>query len=81
MLFALIGYSSLTLKSKLNGAKFILVGILLSILAGAVQAGESIEFHLIWAFDHNGTFHLIQMVALVFLLIGIKTSLSKMDIT
>ncbi|MDD2760161.1 MAG: hypothetical protein PHH11_07690 [Methylomonas sp.] len=77
MLFALIGYSWLTIRRLLNGAGLILWGILLSIVAAAVQAGKLIAFQFIWQFDHNGTFHLIQIVALAFLFMGLQISLIR----
>jgi hypothetical protein len=41
-----------------------------------VQLIKSIHFTIIWEFDYNGAFHLIQMLAGIFLGLGI-TGLMK----
>ncbi len=51
-------------------------GILLSLLAAAVQTRGTVAFTLIWPFDHNGVFHLIQLLGLVALLWGICSSMA-----
>jgi hypothetical protein len=75
MLFALVVYIVLAARRTLRGATMMAVGVLVSIVAAAVQATGAVRFTLIWDFDHNGAFHLIQMVGLVFLLIGLRTDL------
>ena len=40
-----------------------------------LAARQTLSGAAIWEFDHNGAFHLIQMVGLVFLLIGLRTDL------
>ena len=76
MFFALIGYSWLALLGRLDGAWFMVAGIAITMVAAAVQTRKSICFKLIWAFDHNGLYHFIQMAALLFLLLGLHISLS-----
>ena len=44
-----------------------------NILAAAVQAEGALGFTLIWTFDHNGVFHLVQMVGLGLLVWGLKS--------
>jgi hypothetical protein len=75
MLFAFVVYIVLSVRRTLRGAEVMAVGVLVSIVAAAVQAIGAVRFTLIWEFDHNGVFHLIQMVALVCLLIGLRTDL------
>jgi len=75
MLFALVVYIVLAARQTLRGAAMMAAGVLVSIVAAAVQATGTVRFTLIWDFDHNGAFHLIQMVGLVFLLIGLRTDL------
>ncbi|MGA1848204.1 MAG: DUF6962 family protein [Thermoplasmatota archaeon] len=77
MLGALISYFLLTIRKKLPGSGLITMGILLTIIAAGVQASESVEFTLIWEFDHNGLFHIIQMMALPFLVFGATRSKEK----
>jgi hypothetical protein len=75
MLFALVVYIVLAARKTLRGAAMMAAGVLVSIVAAAVQATGVVRFTLIWEFDHNGAFHLIQMVGLVLLLIGLRTDL------
>jgi hypothetical protein len=75
MLFSLVVYIVLAARQTLRGAATMAAGVLISIVAAAVQATGVVRFTLIWEFDHNGAFHLIQMVGLVLLLIGLRTDL------
>jgi hypothetical protein len=75
MLFALVVYIVLAARQTLRGAAMMAVGVLVSIVAVAVQATGAVRFTLIWEFDHNGAFHLIQLVGLVLLLIGLRADL------
>ncbi len=74
MLLALILYSLLTVKNRLKGASYIAIGILLNIIAAVVQTSD-ITINLIFTFDHNGVFHLIQIVALFILGYGLMISM------
>ena len=71
MLAALAMYTSLAVRRQLEGAGIIAVGILLNILAAAIQASQSIAVTIIVPFDHNGVFHLVQMIALAVLALGL----------
>ena len=42
--------------------------------SGAVQA-SSLSLDLLWSFDHNGLFHLMQMLGLALLVTGLRRSL------
>jgi hypothetical protein len=75
MLFSLCGYVWLAYKDRLDGAVWMSAGILISIVAALVQASKMTSFQLIWEFDHNGTYHLIQIVGILFLLTGLRKSL------
>ena len=77
MLFALGGYTWLAWRGRLAGAWLMVGGILTTILAAGVQAGQLFSFTLIWSFDHNGVYHLIQMVGIVLLLSGLKKALKE----
>jgi hypothetical protein len=72
MIFALVAYLVLAYKKQLYGAGFMTFGILISIIAAIVQASEQIHMKVIWEFDHNGLFHIIQMIGLLFLYLGLK---------
>lgn len=56
------------------GAEFMAGGILLSILAAGLQARKSISFTLIWTFDHNGIYHIVQTLGLLLLIAGLWIS-------
>ncbi len=72
MLFALSAYLYLALKRKLTGSSFIASGISISIIAAVVQSVQTLQFKLIWIIDHNGLFHIIQIIGLTIMYIGIK---------
>jgi hypothetical protein len=57
--FALGVYGFLAIAGE-QGAGFMVGGVLLSIIAAGLQASKSIEFTLIWKFDHNGVYHFVQ---------------------
>jgi hypothetical protein len=76
MLFALVTYISLAARRTLRGAWMMTVGVFTSIIAAAVQASGTVHFTLIWEFDSNGAFHLIQIAGLVFLVAGLYADLA-----
>lgn len=71
MVFALVSYVFLAAGKKLKGAWWMVAGILLTIIAAGIQASESINITFIWEFDHNGIFHIVQMVGIIVLVIGL----------
>jgi hypothetical protein len=75
MLFALAGYAWLAGHGRLKGAWLMTAGILTTIAAAGVQAGRLLTFTLIWPFDHNGVYHLIQMAGIVLILAGLRQDL------
>jgi hypothetical protein len=72
MLFAFVVYTILASLKKLKGAGYMAVGILITIIAAVIQAIETIKVTFIWEFDHNGIFHIVQMIALIILLKGLQ---------
>jgi hypothetical protein len=68
--FALGVYGFLAIAGE-QGAGFMVGGVLLSIIAAGLQASKSIEFTLIWKFDHNGVYHFVQTAGLLFLIAGL----------
>jgi hypothetical protein len=75
LIFALMAYIYMTFGRELSGAPLISAGILVSILAAALQACKSITVTVIWEFDHNGIFHIVQIIGIILLLIGLRQSL------
>lgn len=70
-LFSLVVYTYLTIKGKIPGSNWMALAVLLTIIAAVVQATGTVRFTLIWEFDHNGAFHLIQMPALYLFVKGL----------
>ena len=71
MLFAIFAYISLALKGELKGSWWMVSGILITIVAAAIQASETMYINVIWEFDHNGIFHIVQMIGILVLLNGL----------
>ena len=70
-------YLLLAWQRRLAGAWTVAAGILLNIVAAAIQANGTISVTLIFPLDHNGVFHLVQMVAIVVLVAGVGKSLDE----
>ncbi len=61
---ALYYYNRIYRKAKMKWTFQMLLGIGLSIIAAVLQTIDSIRITLIWDFNNNGVFHLIEMFAL-----------------
>ncbi len=68
---ALAVYTFLAATGRLKGAAVIALGILLSLAAAVAQASD-VSFHILFPFDHNGAFHLLQMVSTATLAVGLR---------
>ncbi len=79
MLLALGAYLWLAYGGQLEGAWLMAGGILVTIIAAWVQASNGIAFTFIWSFDHNGAYHLIQMVGIVLLVVALRKGLLSRD--
>jgi hypothetical protein len=75
MLFSLGVYVFIFFQGTLSGAGFMLAGVFVTILAAVVQALGKTGKSIVWYFDNNGVFHLIQMIGIVLLLAELKMSL------
>ncbi len=75
MLFALAAYARLAQAGRLSGSQQMAAGVLLSILAAAIQASsaELVIFGI--PFDHNGLFHIVQIAGLPLLAAGLRAAL------
>ena len=72
MMLSLAGFTWITFRRDLSGAGWITAAIAVNILAAAIQAEGSLGFTLVWTFDHNGVFHLVQMLGIGLLVWGLK---------
>ncbi|NJM05763.1 hypothetical protein HC891_05540 [Candidatus Gracilibacteria bacterium] len=73
MLYALMLYCDLVRRAR-PGALATVVGIALTMLAALVQSSRLRARIWRWEFDHNGLFHLVQLVALPLIAQGALTS-------
>ncbi|MDD2922216.1 MAG: hypothetical protein PHQ36_08010, partial [Anaerolineales bacterium] len=71
MLFALGVYVFLFYKNISPNAQWMALGVLITIVAAVVQAVGQAGKSMLWYFDNNGMFHLIQMIGLAFLFMGL----------
>lgn len=69
--FALLGYGWLARRGR-PGAGWLCAGVALTIVAAGIQATKLISFTLVFAFDHNGVYHLVQLPALWLLYRGAR---------
>ncbi|MBN1389609.1 MAG: hypothetical protein JXA22_03095 [Candidatus Thermoplasmatota archaeon] len=72
MLCALVTYLFLFFRKSLPGSGLIAGAILITMIAAGIQATETLMITLIWEFDFNGIFHMVQMAALPFFATGIS---------
>ena len=75
LFFAFGAYVFMAVEGELKGAGWVASGILLSIVAAGFQAYKSVVVTLVWKFDHNSIYHLVQTVGLCLLVAGLKLSL------
>src|SRR5262249_50066376 len=73
LLVALAIYSRLA-AAGFPGARWMVAGVLITIAAAAVQTQHWARFTLVWEFDHNGAFHLLQLPGLLALAAGVRAS-------
>ncbi len=79
LLYALIIYLRLARSARFPGAWRIVAGILLSLIAAAIQA-TPLRIRLVGLpFDHNGLYHLVQTAALPLLAGGVAAGLPASD--
>lgn len=71
LVFALGAYFYLWLRFQRSSSLWMMTGIALSILAAGIQASGSASVRMIWTFDHNSLFHIIQAIAIIVLTKGL----------
>lgn len=74
LLTALCVYLYLGSRKQFPGAYLMAGGIVVSIAAAVIQATKVLHFTLIWEFDHNGVFHLVQLPGVWLLYAGVRRS-------
>ncbi len=68
-------YASLAGRALVDGTSSIVVGLVLSLVAAAVQMSR-LRLHVVVKLDHNGLFHLVQTLAVGFIGIGARAGLT-----
>jgi hypothetical protein len=72
LLFSLCVYLRLASGRRRPGAAAMAAALALSLAAGALQASGLGAVRLLWQFDHNGLFHLVQLVGLGLMVAGLR---------
>jgi len=67
-------YAILVTREKRAGALLIVTAMALNLIAAGIQI-SGVEVDLFWKFDHNGIFHLVQCLGLIFLTAGLMRSM------
>jgi len=75
--FALTVYAWLAARRRRAGSAVMALALAVSLAAGAVQAADLGTVHLVWDFDHNGVFHLVQLAGIVLLGVGLRRTLHR----
>ena len=70
--FALLVYLRLASGQRRPGAAIMAAALAVSLAAGAVQASDLGSIRLLWEFDHNGLFHLVQLLGLALMVAGLR---------
>lgn len=66
---------SLWMSRRLACAGRVTLGIALTLVASAIQV-SSLSVRIIWPFDHNGLFHLVQIVAVIVIATGLRRGMT-----
>jgi len=69
---ALGAYAWLAARGAPAGAGWMAAGVGASMIAAAVQTARNLQVKLIWTFDHNGIFHLIQISGVILFCVGLS---------
>lgn len=72
MLFALSAYGYLFFVRSFPASGWMLGGVIVTVIAAVVQATGKAGKGIVWYFDNNGAFHIIQMIGMVLLWVGLK---------
>jgi hypothetical protein len=79
LIFSLVVYLRLAYLRR-RGAGLMALALGVSLVAGAVQASGPMSVRLVWTFDHNGVFHLLQLIGVSLLLLGLRLLLAAPDL-
>jgi hypothetical protein len=77
LIFSLVVYLRLAYLRTRPGAGLMALALAVSLLAGVVQASGPLSVRLVWTFDQNGLFHLVQLLGVTLLLPGLRLLLAR----
>jgi len=69
---ALGAYAWMAAWGTLEGAGWMAAGVAVSMIAAGTQAARNLHVTLVWEFDHNGIFHLIQALGVILICVGLS---------
>jgi hypothetical protein len=72
-------YGRITFREHRRGAGLILAGLVLSVAGGVLQAMTGISVRMVWEFNHNGLYHLVQLMGVVCLIAGLRHTLGARE--
>ncbi len=72
LLTALAVYTWLAVSGAVSGADWMAAGVATSLIAAAIQPIKRLRVALLWEFDRNGLFHLVQALGLILLGVGLS---------
>jgi hypothetical protein len=74
--FALLGYLWLGLIRQRPGAGLMTAGILVTLTAAVIQVTRLVpQITVVWTFDHNGVFHIVQMLGVALIVSGLRAAI------
>jgi uncharacterized protein DUF6962 len=76
LVFSLLVYVRLASRERRPGATAMAAALAVGLAAGAVQASGLDPVRLVWEFDHNGLFHLVQLLGLALMVAGLRRLLA-----
>ena len=77
LIFSLGVYLRLATGPARAGAAPMAAAMAVSLAAGVVQASGVGPVRIVWDFDHNGVFHLVQFVGVALLVTGLRRLLAS----
>jgi hypothetical protein len=72
LMMAFSAYAWMAASGTLKGAGWMASGVAVSLIAAATQAVRRLRLTLVWEFDHNGIFHLVQVLGLILICVGLS---------
>lgn len=69
---ALCAYAWMAARGTMDGAGWMAAGVAVSVFAAGIQAVRNMHVTLVWEFDRNGVFHLVQSLGVILFCVGLS---------